>query len=69
VTTGEKSTNTLSTILDAEVPEVGGQRPFTFEDREMFLFRMPSSSRAYPLALEKKAEYYRKMLAELGMAD
>jgi G:T/U-mismatch repair DNA glycosylase len=69
VTTGEKSTNTLSTILDAEVPEVGGQRPFTFEDKEMFLFRMPSSSRAYPLALEKKAEYYRKMLVELGMAD
>jgi hypothetical protein len=22
---------------------------------------MPSSSRAYPLAMEKKAEYYRKM--------
>ena len=29
--------------------------------RRVLLFRMPSTSRAYPLSLEKKAEHYRKM--------
>ncbi len=32
-------------------------------NRELLLFRMPSTSRAYPLSLEKKAEYYRKLFA------
>ena len=29
--------------------------------REILLFRMPSTSRAYPLSLDKKAAYYRRM--------
>ena len=32
--------------------------------RSLRFWRMPSSSRAYPLALEKKAEYYRRMFME-----
>ena len=32
--------------------------------RSVRFWRMPSSSRAYPLALEKKAEYYRRMFME-----
>ena len=31
------------------------------------LHRLPSSSRAYPLALEKKAEAYRRMFAQAGI--
>ncbi|MBZ0474890.1 hypothetical protein AST19_18975 [Acinetobacter baumannii] len=30
------------------------------------LYRLPSSSRAYPLALEKKAEAYQKFFKEIG---
>ena len=30
-------------------------------NRELLLFRMPSTSRAYPLSLDKKAAYYRRM--------
>ena len=33
----------------------------------MRLYRMPSSSRAYPLALEKKAAVYRLMYQDLQM--
>ena len=33
--------------------------------RKLRLYRMPSSSRAYPMAVEKKAEYYRKMFEEI----
>ncbi len=35
--------------------------------RTMRFWRMPSSSRAYPLALEKKAEYYRAMYMHEGL--
>ena len=44
-----------------ETPKMGGYVEFTFEHRTLRLYRMPSSSRAYPLAVEKKAEYYKLM--------
>ena len=46
-------------------PPMGGYVEFCFEGRTLRLYRMPSSSRAYPLAVEKKAEYYRKMFDEV----
>ena len=56
VTTGEKATKT---------PQVGQFVTFTFEDRTLKLYRMPSSSRAYPMKIERKAELYKPMLLEL----
>jgi hypothetical protein len=47
-------------------PAVGKKQAFLINDRQMYLYRMPSSSRAYPLSIEKKAEVYRLMLNELG---
>ena len=47
--------------------EMGGYVEFEFEGRPLRLYRMPSSSRAYPMAVEKKAEYYRKMFEEINM--
>ncbi len=44
---------------------MGEYTEFTFEGRKLKLYRMPSSSRAYPMKLEKKAEYYQKMFEEL----
>lgn len=46
-------------------PEMGGYAEFAFEGRILRLYRMPSSSRAYPLALEKKAAYYKRMFDEI----
>ena len=40
---------------------------FQFENRTLRLYRMPSSSRAYPMATEKKAEYYQIMFDDLGI--
>ena len=37
--------------------------------RSLRFWRMPSSSRAYPLALEKKAEYYRRMFESEGLTS
>lgn len=46
-------------------PPMGGYVEFVFDGRTLRLYRMPSSSRAYPLAVEKKAEYYRKMFEDV----
>ncbi len=67
VTTGQKATDTLRGQLDVKEPKVGDFSEFVFEGRAMRLYRMPSSSRAYPLALEKKAAAYRIMYQDLEM--
>lgn len=67
VTTGQKATDTLCTQFSLEEPKVGDFAEFLFEGRSMRLYRMPSSSRAYPLALEKKAAAYRIMYQDLQM--
>jgi len=61
ITTGEKATGVVANQAGIDVPAIGvptacriGNHPFT-------LWRMPSTSRAYPLALEKKADAYRQV--------
>ena len=66
ITTGQKATDIIRNQIEVDEPKVGESCPFTFEDRMMRLYRMPSSSRAYPMAIEKKATAYRFMLSELG---
>jgi len=67
VTTGQKATDTLRLQIQTEEPKVGNYSLFTYKERELKLYRMPSSSRAYPLALEKKAGIYEKMFREIGL--
>ena len=69
VTTGQKATDIIRSQIEVNEPSVGQSCPFEFEDRTLQLYRMPSSSRAYPLALEKKAAVYRLMLNELGLLN
>ena len=67
VTTGQKATDIIRSQIEVNEPSIGGSCPFEFEDRSLRLYRMPSSSRAYPLALEKKSAFHRLMLKELGI--
>lgn len=67
VTTGQKATDTLRSHFEVDEPKVGESVRFTFEGREMRLYRMPSSSRAYPLKIEKKAAAYQHMLTTEGL--
>ena len=48
-------------------PPVGESVEFAYADRTLRLYRMPSSSRAYPKPVEWKADYYRRMFAACGM--
>ena len=69
VTTGQKATDTLRAQFEVEEPKVGDFSEFVFDGRPMRLYRMPSSSRAYPLALDKKAAAYRTRYQDLQMLN
>ena len=69
VTTGQKATDTLRAQFEVEEPKVGDFSEFVFDGRPVRLYRMPSSSRAYPLALDKKAAAYRTMYQDLQMLN
>ena len=67
VTTGQKATDTLLSLLPAEEPKVGGYSDAVFRGRFLRLYRMPSSSRAYPKPLPEKAAVYGAMFRDLGL--
>ena len=62
-TTGEKATGEVCRYFGMErIPALGS---VTELEKGLSLFRLPSSSRAYPLAFDKKVEAYRKMFEEV----
>lgn len=65
VTTGQKATDIFCRKYDIAQPKVGDFVPFTHGDRHLRLYRMPSSSRAYPMRLEKKAEAYQILFDQI----
>lgn len=67
VCTGQKSFSVLTDDYGVPVPAMGTYNEFTLADRPMRLWRMPSSSRAYPMKLDEKAAYYRHMMDEIGI--
>ena len=58
VTAGQLATEVFCDHYHIIVPKVGEHACFHLDDRELRLYRMPSSSRAYPMKIERKAEYY-----------
>ena len=67
VTTGQKATDTLRAVTGCDEPAVGEWVAMHFAGRDLKLWRMPSSSRAYPRPVEWKAEFYRKVFSESGI--
>ena len=65
VTTGQKATEQLLQHFHAPLPAIGHYVEAYEGNRSLRLYRMPSSSRAYPLALDKKAAFYRQMFLEV----
>lgn len=61
VTTGQKATDVITETFACKEPSVGEYAEIKAGQRVLRFWRMPSSSRAYPLPLEKKAAYYRSM--------
>ena len=72
VTTGEKATETLCRQLGiTAMPKVNQFVPIPAavnqDGQQVLLYRLPSSSRAYPLAFDKKVEAYRQMFVQTGL--
>lgn len=71
ITTGGKASDllqqqlTLASGLDEKrlvpMPVIGSFTQVHAWGRDLEWFRMPSTSRAYPLALDKKADFYRRL--------
>ena len=59
VTTGEKASSLAADTFSCDIPSVGGFIDVRVASRPLRFWRMPSTSRAYPLPLEKKADAYR----------
>ena len=62
VCTGQKSFSVLTEDYGVAAPKMGEYNTFTLGNRPIRLWRMPSSSRAYPMPLKEKASYYRRMM-------
>lgn len=61
VTAGQLATSIVANHFGVDMPKVGEYVEFGFNDRRLRLYRMPSSSRAYPMKPERKAEFYQKV--------
>ncbi len=65
VATGTKSAEVCAEQLNVRLPHVGEYAEAVVDGRNIKLWRMPSSSRAYPMKLERKAELYVRLLKQL----
>lgn len=76
-TTGEKAAGVVAALTGTPLPRMGEMvtAPGHLDaataggrGRDLEVWRMPSTSRAYPLALDKKAAYYRRLFDHLGIS-
>jgi len=66
VTTGGKASEQLQSCLECNglivnAPKIGESILFSKDNQVYSWWRMPSSSRAFPMKLEKKADYYKRL--------
>ena len=67
VTAGEKASAVVASLTGHDVPATGACNTCQLGPHAFVHYRMPSSSRAYPLPLERKAAAYAQMFARLGL--
>jgi len=62
ITAGQLATTTLCHRLGVKEPKVGDYVELDYKGRQLRIYRMPSTSRAYPMKPERKAEQHAKAL-------
>ena len=67
ITTGQRATEVICELSGCATPAIGSFSEIKIGKHSLRFWRMPSSSRAYPLALDKKADFYRTMLQHEGL--
>lgn len=66
-TTGEKAADVVAQLTDSQPPKMGCGVDVDFCGHQLSVWRMPSTSRAYPLAMSKKAEIYARLFDAAGL--
>lgn len=64
VATGQKAADVVAAHFHVMPPKAGTCVETPYGSRHIRFYRMPSSSRAYPLSIERKAEAYKRMFTE-----
>lgn len=68
-TTGEKAASVIAELTSTPLPKMGEFIETVYKGRPLQIARMPSTSRAYPLALDKKVSYYRELFRHASILD
>lgn len=63
-TTGEKAAEVIADLTSSPAPKIG---EYVVTNTGLEVWRMPSTSRAYPLPIEKKAIPYSNLFNHLGL--
>lgn len=67
-TTGEKAAAVIAQLSDTQIPKMGEYVESTRRDGSpLKIWRMPSTSRAYPLPLPQKAAFYETLFRSVGV--
>ena len=66
ISTGDKSAEIVADILGVKTPAVGEFVEAVFSNRTIRLYRMPSTSRAFPLKIEVKVQAYEVIKGIVG---
>ena len=61
IATGEKAAGVVAAQAGVDIPAIGEPVDCRVGEHAIRLWRMPSTSRAYPLSLDKKASAYRQV--------
>lgn len=67
VTTGQLATKVFATHFGIKCHnmKMGDSSIIEFKGRKIKFYRLPSSSRAYPMKIENKSQYYKRMFDEI----
>lgn len=63
-TTGEKAASIIAELTNSAIPKMG---QMVESPDGLHIWRMPSTSRAHPMKIEKKAEYYAELFRSAGI--
>ena len=58
IATGEKAAGIIASWLGCDVPKTGCFVDIEIDGKNIRFYRLPSSSRAYPMSIDRKAEAY-----------
>ncbi|MDR2772915.1 MAG: uracil-DNA glycosylase family protein [Elusimicrobiota bacterium] len=67
ILTGQKAMDIFLSIIPIDEPSISAFSQYRYKSRTIRVYRMPSTSRAYPKSLTEKANVYKKMFQDIGL--